>query len=136
MTPVEPRNFVSVVPAAKKSKLGPIFLLNIRFMYKLSVKKQRTGQKTGKNPKKKGVFSSPSDQLAEFFRKRTRSFSGFPEKDPVPFRISGKGPGHFLLEQNRTQIWYFSSGWICWKHHKLLLLSQMRPLLYLSTARA
>ena len=24
-TPVEPRNFVSVVPAAKKGKLGPIF---------------------------------------------------------------------------------------------------------------
>ena len=35
-------------------------------MYKRSVKKQRTGQKTGKNPPKKGVFSSPSDQLAEF----------------------------------------------------------------------
>ena len=25
VTPVEPRNFVSVVPAAKKGKLGPIF---------------------------------------------------------------------------------------------------------------
>ena len=125
---MEPRNFVSVVPAAKKSKLGPIFFLNIRFMYKLSVKKQRTGQKTGKNPPKKVVFPAPPISWLSFsekgpgpfpdFRKRTRS-------------LSGKGPGHFLLEQNRTQIWYFSSGWICWKHHKLLLLSQMRPLLYL-----
>ena len=30
------------------------------------MKKQRTGQKTGKNPPKKLFFSSPSDQLAEF----------------------------------------------------------------------
>ena len=138
---MEHRNFVSVVPAAKKSKLGPIFFQNIRVIYKLSVKKQETGQKTGKKPPKKVVFPAPPISWLSFsekgpgpfpdFRKRSRSFSGFPEKDPVPFRISGKDPGHFLLEQNRTQIWYFSSGWICWKHHKLLLLSQMRPLLYL-----
>ena len=65
-TPVEPRNFVSVVPAAKKGKLGPIFFLNIRVMYILSVKKQKTGQKTGKNSPKKVFFFSPPDQLAEF----------------------------------------------------------------------
>ena len=59
VTPVERRNFVSVVPAAKKSKLGPIFLKNIRVMYILSVKKQKTGQKTGKNPPKRTVFSAP-----------------------------------------------------------------------------
>ena len=64
-TPVEWRNFVSVVPAAKKSQLGPIFFQNIRVIYKLSVKKQETGQKTGKKPPKKGVFISSSDQLAE-----------------------------------------------------------------------
>ena len=58
-TPVEPRNFVSVVPAAKKGKLGPIFLKNICVMYIPSVKKQRTGQKTGKNPPKKVVFPAP-----------------------------------------------------------------------------
>ena len=77
---MEPRNFVSVVPAAKKGKLGPIFFLNIRVMYILSVKKQETGQKTGKNPPKRGGFSSPSDQLAEFIRKRTGTFFGYPEK--------------------------------------------------------
>ena len=77
---MEPRNFVSVVPAAKKGKLGPIFFLNIRVMYILSVKKQRTGQKTGKNPPKKVVFSSLSDQLAEFEQKRTLSFSEYSEK--------------------------------------------------------
>ena len=65
-TPVERRNFVAVVPVAKKRKLGPIFFLNIRVVYKLSVKKQETGQITGKNPPKKGVFIRPSDQLAEF----------------------------------------------------------------------
>ena len=56
---MERRNFVSVVPAAKKSKLGPIFLKNIRVMYILSVKKQKTGQITGKNPPKWTVFSAP-----------------------------------------------------------------------------
>ena len=55
---MEPRNFVSVVPAAKKGKLGPIFFLNIRVMYILLVKKQETGQKTGKNPPKKVFFSA------------------------------------------------------------------------------
>ena len=63
---MEWRNFASVVPAAKKSQLGPIFFQNIRVIYKLSVKKQETGQKTGKKPPKKGVFIRPSDQLAEF----------------------------------------------------------------------
>ena len=59
VNPVEWRNFVSVVPVAKKRKLGPIFSKNIRVMYILSVKKQKTGQKTGKNPPKKMIFSAP-----------------------------------------------------------------------------
>ena len=47
--------------------MGPFFLLQKRhFIHKLSVKKQETGQKTGKNPPKKVFFISPSDQLAEF----------------------------------------------------------------------
>ena len=64
---MEPRNFVSVVPAAKKGKLGPIFFLNIRVMYILSLKKARNRTKNGQKPSEKGVFISPSDQLfAEF----------------------------------------------------------------------
>jgi len=59
VTPVEWRNFVSLVPAAKKSKLGPIFSINICVMYILSVEKQKTGQKTGKNSPKRMFFSSP-----------------------------------------------------------------------------
>ena len=40
------RNFVSVVPVAKKRELGPIFFSqNNRVIYKLSVEKQETGQK-------------------------------------------------------------------------------------------
>ena len=46
---MERRNFVSEVLAATKSKLVPIFVLNIRVIYKLSVKKK----KTGKTPPKK-----------------------------------------------------------------------------------
>ena len=67
---MERRTFVSVVPAAKKNKLGPIFSKNIRVMYILSVKKQKTGQKTGKNPPKKGVFISTSDHLSNFWRQQ------------------------------------------------------------------
>ena len=129
-------------------------------MYILSVKKQETGQKTGKNPPKKVVFPAPpiswlslSQKGPDLFRTSQKGPDLFgtsqkgpdlfrtSEKGPDLFRISkkgpdlfgmsGKGPGPFLLEQNRTQIWYFSSGWICWKHHKLLLLNQIRPLLYL-----
>ena len=59
VTPVERRNFVSVVPVAKKSKLGPIFFQNIRVIYKLSMKKQKTGRKTNKNPPKKVFFPAP-----------------------------------------------------------------------------
>ena len=62
---MEWRNFVSVVPVGKKSKLGPIFCQNIRVVYKLSVKTQGTGQKMGRNAKK-GVFIITSDQLGNF----------------------------------------------------------------------
>ena len=60
---MERRTFVSVTPAAKKNKLGPIFSKNIRVIYKLSVKKQETGQKTGKNPSKKAFLSATMLQL-------------------------------------------------------------------------
>ena len=66
---MEWRNFVSVVPAAKKSQLGPIFFQNIRVIYKLSVKKQETGQKTGKKPPKKVFLSAP---LTNFYGQATK----------------------------------------------------------------
>ena len=72
---MEPRNFVSVVPAAKKGKLGPIFFLNIRVMYILSVKKQETGQKTGKNPPKKVVFPAPPISWLSLSEKGPGTFS-------------------------------------------------------------
>ena len=60
---MERRTFLSVVPVAKRSNLGPIFFLNIRFMYKLLRKKQKTGHKMGKKPLKKVVFPAPPHQL-------------------------------------------------------------------------
>ena len=55
MTPVERRNFASVVLAAKKSKPGPMSFQNIRVMYI----KNAWNQKMGLKPPKKGVsFSS------------------------------------------------------------------------------
>ena len=77
---MEPRNFVSVVPAAKKSQLGPIFFSqNIRVIYKLSVKKQETGQKTGKKPPKKVFLSAP---LTNFYGQATKvaNFRGLATK--------------------------------------------------------
>ena len=70
---MERRTFVSVTPAAKKNKLGPIFSKNIRVIYKLSVKKQETGQKTAKNPPKKAFLSA----LALEFRRWGAPFAEF-----------------------------------------------------------
>ena len=78
----------SVVPVAKKDKLGPIFSKNIRVMYILSVKKRKTGQKTGKNPPKKGVFISTSDHLSNFWRQQLLR--------PATFRASNS----YWLAQN------------------------------------
>ena len=72
-TPVEWRNFVTVVPEAKKRKLGAIFFLNIRVIYKLSVKKQETGQKTGKNPPKNGVFPAPPTSFPQKLQQLLRN---------------------------------------------------------------
>ena len=59
VSPVERRNFVSVVPAAKKSKIKPFSFQNIPAMYIYKAQKQGTGRKMGKNPPKKGVFLAP-----------------------------------------------------------------------------
>ena len=61
-TPVEWRNFVSVVPAAKKSQLGPIFFSKYPCYIQTVCEKARNRTK---NLQKKGVFISSSDQLAE-----------------------------------------------------------------------
>ena len=92
---MERRNFVSVVPAAKKSKLGPNFFQNICVIYKLSVKKQKTGQKTGKNPPKKEFFPAPPASWL--------SLAGYGHVEIRPGRIwksissqTGSGHAHIL----------------------------------------
>ena len=57
-TPVEWRTFVSVAPAATESILDSFFFQNILSMYILSMKQQKTWQKTDKNPKKNLFFSN------------------------------------------------------------------------------
>ena len=59
MTPYTARNFAIGSPKAREGQLDRFFLQKWHFIYKLSVKKQRTGQKTGKNPPKKVVFPAP-----------------------------------------------------------------------------
>ena len=63
VTPYTWRNFVTGASTAREGQMERFFLQKRHFIHKLSVKKQETGQKMGKNPPKKGVFISPSDQL-------------------------------------------------------------------------
>ena len=46
VTPVEHRNFVSVVSEARKSKRGPMSIQNIRVKYIKTVSKQKIGRKS------------------------------------------------------------------------------------------
>ena len=64
VTPYTWRNFVTGASTAREAQMGRFFLQKRHFIHKLSVNKQETGQKTGKNPPKKGLFISPSDQLS------------------------------------------------------------------------
>ena len=100
VTPVERRNFVSVVRAAKKSKLGPIFFQNIRVIYKLSMKKQKTGQKTVKKPPKKVFFPAPPASwlsLAGY----GPTISGLAGYGPTISGLAGYGPDQIWS----GQIW-------------------------------
>ena len=56
MTPYTWRNFVNGAPMAREGQLDRFFLQKRHSIYKLSVKKQKTGQKTGKNSPKKIFF--------------------------------------------------------------------------------
>ena len=58
----------SVVPAAKKSKLGPIFFSKYPCHIQTVGEKAKNRTKKQQKPSKKGVFSSTSGQLAEFGR--------------------------------------------------------------------
>ena len=57
-TPVEWRNFVSVVPAAKKSQLGPIFFSKYPCYIQTVCEKARNRTKNGQKTSKKTVFLS------------------------------------------------------------------------------
>ena len=106
MTPYTAKNFAIGGPTAREGQLDRFFLQKWHFIYKLSVKKQRTGQKTGKNPPKKVVFSSLFDQLAEFEQKRACPFL-FEQKRTGPFLFEQKRTGPFLFEQKRTGPFLF-----------------------------
>ena len=60
------------------------------FHIQIVSEKAKNWTKNGQKPSKKGGFSSPSDQLTEFIRKRT--FFGYPQR---PSSIVNR-PGHSL----------------------------------------
>ena len=73
MTPYTWRTFVNGAPTAREGQMERFFLQKRHFIYKLSVKKQETGQKTGKNPPKKVFLSA----LALEFRRWGAPFAEF-----------------------------------------------------------
>ena len=75
MTPVEQRNFVSVVPAANKKQARPVFFSKYPCHVHKEGPEAKNRTKNGQKPSKKGVFTGPSGQLAEFGTKRAGSIS-------------------------------------------------------------
>ena len=89
-------------------------------IYKLSVKKQKTGQKSGK----KGGFPSPSDQLAEFGHILTGSKSDFAWSISDWVKI---GPNRYWLSKislNRSWLIKICSNGF-WPGQNLFKLSQL-----------
>ena len=93
VTPVERRNFEWVVPAARKSKLGPFSFQNIHAMY-IKAQKQRTEQKWAKTLKKRCFFWS-AGQLTEFGAKWAGSFGFFFSKRAGSFGFEPKWASSF-----------------------------------------
>ena len=56
MTPYTWRNFSISTPTARECQMDRLFLHKEHFIYKLSVTRQKTAQKTGKNPIKTCFF--------------------------------------------------------------------------------
>ena len=77
----------------EKVKWSDFFLQKRHFIYKLSVKKQETGQKTGKNPPKKTLLSA----LALEFRKWGAPFAEGEQEYPLDIWSSDKGSGHRIV---------------------------------------
>ena len=85
------------------------------FHIQIVSEKAKNWTKNGQKTPQKGGFSSPSDQLAEFFRKRTRSLSGFPEKVPVIFCWNKIEPRYGISAQagyvGSTINFFYSAKW-------------------------
>ena len=75
MTPYVWRNFVNGVPTAREGQIESFFLQKRHSKYKLSVKKKKTGQKTGKQPPKRGVFIGTSALIPQ----TVRTICGIPQ---------------------------------------------------------
>ena len=58
-TPYTWRTFTIDAPMAREGQSDRFFLQKRHYIYKLWVKKQKTGQKTGKKPPKKQFFPAP-----------------------------------------------------------------------------
>ena len=84
VTPYTARNFAIGGPTAREGQLDRFFLQKWHFIYKLSVKKQRTGQKRAKPPQKRWFFPEKgpgpfSDKLSQLIggAGKTTFFGGF-----------------------------------------------------------
>ena len=66
MTPYTARNFAIGGPKAREGQLDRFFFAKMAFHIQIVSEKAKNWTKNGQKPSKKGGFSSPSDQLADF----------------------------------------------------------------------
>ena len=69
MTPYMWRNFVTGASTAREGQNGTIFFAKNAFHIQIVREKPRNRTKNGQKTSKRGVFISPSDQLAKFILK-------------------------------------------------------------------
>ena len=75
MTPYTARNFAIGGPTAREGQLDRFFFAKKAFHIQIVSEKAKNWTKNGQKKPKKGGFSSPSDQLAEFGQILNRSKS-------------------------------------------------------------
>ena len=75
MARLDDSNFAIGGPTAREGQLDRFFFAKMAFHIQIVSEKAKNWTKNGQKPSKKGVFSSPSDQLAEFGQILNRSKS-------------------------------------------------------------
>ena len=98
MTPYTWRNFAISSPPAREGQLDRLFLHKELFVYKLSVKRQKTAQKTGNNPIKTCFFHA----CLKITEMRDPSKWKFPNRG-IPQNRNFQNEGSLKMEISKTR---------------------------------